>query len=69
VKNDLPYLLHISDSITAVQQYVAGGRESFMGSRLIQDAVIRNLTLVWDVIENDLPALKIETDRFIGDAW
>jgi uncharacterized protein with HEPN domain len=108
VKSDLPYLLHVSDSIAAVQQYVAGGREAFMSSRLIQDAVIRNfeiigeatgrlspaarrrsdyawkkvvafrnrlihgywsvdLTLVWDVIENDLPALKVETDRLIGD--
>lgn len=108
MKSDLPYLLHIADSIAAINEYVAGGRETFMRQRLIQDAVIRNfeiigeaasklspttnqpsgpawrkvvafrnrlihgywsidLTLVWGVIENDLPPLKIEVDRLIGE--
>ena len=33
MKSDLPYLGHISDSIAAIESYVAGGRESFSPHR------------------------------------
>jgi len=46
VKSDLPYLAHIADSITAIQTYVAGGRDAFLRERLIQDAVIRNFEII-----------------------
>ncbi|CAN5665230.1 DUF86 domain-containing protein [soil metagenome] len=46
MKNDLPYLAHIADSITAIQTYVAGGRDVFLRERLIQDAVIRNFEII-----------------------
>ena len=108
MKSDLPYLAHIADSITAIQTYVAGGRDVFLRERLIQDAVIRNfeiigeaagrlstptrglseapwkkvvafrnrlihgcwsvdVMLVWDVIENELPPLKMEVARLIAE--
>ena len=41
MKSDLPYLQHIRDSIVAIENYVAGGRQAFLSERLIQDAVIR----------------------------
>jgi uncharacterized protein with HEPN domain len=107
VKSDRPYLLHIADAIGAIETYVAGGRETFMRERLIQDGVIRNfevigeaasrisptlrdvtdvpwamvisfrnrlihgywsidLQLVWDVIENELPALKTAVTQLLG---
>ena len=46
MKSDLPYLAHIADSITAIQTYVAGGRDAFRRERLIQDAVIRNFEII-----------------------
>ena len=46
MKRDLPYLAHIADSITAIQTYVAGGRDVFLRERLIQDAVIRNFEII-----------------------
>jgi len=46
VKSDLPLLGHIADSITAIQAYVAGGRDAFLRERLIQDAVIRNFEII-----------------------
>jgi uncharacterized protein with HEPN domain len=46
VKSDLPYLQHIRDSIAAIEEYVAGGREAFLRERLIQDAVIRNFEII-----------------------
>jgi uncharacterized protein with HEPN domain len=108
VKSDLPYLGHINDAIAAIETYVAGGRETFLRERMIQDAVIRNfevigeaanrlspaardpagavwqriiafrnrlihgywsvdLLLVWDVIQKDLPGLKLEFARLLRD--
>ena len=45
MKSDRPYLGHIADSIAAIESYVAGGRETFLQERLIQDAVIRNFEI------------------------
>ncbi len=43
MKDDRVYLKHILRCITRIQEYTAGGRESFFASSLIQDGVIRNL--------------------------
>ena len=108
MKSDRPYLSHIADAIAAIDTYVAGGRETFLRERLIQDAVVRNfeiigeaasrlspaqredsavpwariiafrnrlihgywsidLHLVWDVIEHELPTLKVVVDRMLAD--
>jgi uncharacterized protein with HEPN domain len=46
VKSDRPYLAHIADAIAAIDTYVAGGRETFLRERLIQDAVVRNFEII-----------------------
>jgi uncharacterized protein with HEPN domain len=46
VRSDLPYLGHIADSITAIEAYVANGRDAFLRERMIQDAVIRNFEVI-----------------------
>ena len=38
--------MHILECIARIQEYVAEGRESFLGSTLIQDAVMRNLQIL-----------------------
>lgn len=43
MKDDRVYLKHILRCIARIQEYTAGGRESFFSSPLIQDGVIRNL--------------------------
>jgi uncharacterized protein with HEPN domain len=43
VKDDRVYLKHILRCIARIEEYTAGGRESFLASHLIQDGVIRNL--------------------------
>jgi uncharacterized protein with HEPN domain len=43
VKDDRVYLRHILRCIGRIEEYTTGGRESFLGSHLIQDGVIRNL--------------------------
>ena len=43
MKDDRVYLKHLLRCIARIQEYTAGGRESFFASPLIQDGVIRNL--------------------------
>jgi len=43
MKDDKLYVIHIIECIERIEQYVTGGREEFLESTLIQDAVIRNL--------------------------
>jgi uncharacterized protein with HEPN domain len=44
--SDEAYLLHIQDCIKQILEYTKDGREVFFNSRLIQDAVIRNLEII-----------------------
>ena len=46
MKDNKIYLAHIISSIGRIEEYVSDGRDSFMSSTLIQDAVIRNLQTV-----------------------
>ena len=40
--DDRIYLTHILQCVARIEEYVAGGQESFIDSTLIQDAVMRN---------------------------
>jgi uncharacterized protein with HEPN domain len=47
MKNDIAYLRHIQECIRRIEENTAGGKERFMSSHTLQDAVLRNLqTLV-----------------------
>jgi len=52
LKEDRVYLLHIAESISDIQQYVAGGKNSFYANKMIQDAVIRNLEIIGEAVKN-----------------
>ena len=43
MKEDKLYLLHIQESILRIKTYVIDGKQQFVNSTLIQDAVLRNL--------------------------
>lgn len=43
MNNDEIYLTHIIEATTRIESYTEGGREAFLASTLIQDAVVRNL--------------------------
>ena len=44
MKDDLLYLIHISECIGRIESYLAGKtKEEFMSTTLLQDAVLRNL--------------------------
>lgn len=43
MKDDRLYLIYILERIQRIRQYTSDGREAFMASTLVQDAVLRNL--------------------------
>jgi uncharacterized protein with HEPN domain len=43
MKDDIVYLRHIMECIRRIEENVAEGRERFLGSHTLQDAVLRNL--------------------------
>ena len=65
------YLRHISECIRRIEENVAGGRDTFMASHLIQDAVLRNLHTMSESTQrlpDDWKSMRpgIEWDRIAG---
>lgn len=46
MKGDYVYLSHILECISAIESYLPNGKRDYFGSKLIQDAVIRNLEVI-----------------------
>ncbi len=62
MKNDFPYILHILEAIEAIQTYTSDlSKDDFLGNRLVQDAVIRNLEIIGEATKKISKELKIET--------
>lgn len=43
MKGDKLYLIYINECIERVEKYISAGKDAFLTSSLIQDAVLRNL--------------------------
>lgn len=107
-RDDFVYLEHMLECIACIEEYTGGDAKNFFESRLIQDAVVRNLqilaessqrlseslkadhpaipwrdlsgfrnilvhdylgldlSVIWSVIEMDLPALKITLEKMVS---
>lgn len=46
MKDDKLYLTHILECIDTIEEYTADGKEAFFTTKIIQDAVIRNLEII-----------------------
>ena len=46
MNDDKLYLIHISECLADINEYMIGGRDTLMTSKLIQDAVIRKLQVL-----------------------
>lgn len=46
VARDAILLAHMRDCLDRIDEFTAGDRARFMGSRLVQDAVVRNLQML-----------------------
>ena len=58
MKEDLFYLIHILDAFGKIQAYTAQGREVFLASPVIQDAVVRNYEIVGEAAKRVSSALR-----------
>lgn len=58
MKDDRLYLVHIHECIRRIEQYVREGREAFLRSTLVQDAVTRNLQVMAESTQRLSDAFK-----------
>ncbi|CAN5858650.1 DUF86 domain-containing protein [soil metagenome] len=65
-RGDKAYLLHILDAVMQIQTYTVHGKNDFFSSRLVQDAVIRNLEIIGEATKNLSPTLR---ERQLGLPW
>jgi len=65
MKDDTVYLRHIQDCIRRIEENVAGGRDRFLESHTLQDAVLRNLQTMAESaqrVSEDLKATHPEVE-------
>lgn len=58
MKDERLYLHHMLERSERVAEYIAGGREAFLASEQLQDAVIRNLEAIGEAAKRVGPALR-----------
>jgi len=52
LKDRLVFLRHLAECLQRIQDYTADGRTHFMQDRRTQDAVIRNLEIVGQIVRD-----------------
>ena len=52
------YLNDILESINLIQDYVSEGKDKFLSTRIIQDAVIRNLEIIGEATKKLAPEIR-----------
>jgi uncharacterized protein with HEPN domain len=60
MKDDRLYLFHILESAEKIVSYTHEGRDVFMVTPLIQDAVMRNFQIIGEAAKKVSPTLKSE---------
>jgi uncharacterized protein with HEPN domain len=60
MKNDLLYVSNIQESIEAIESYTLEGKEVFMQTRMIQDAVIRNFEVIGEATKRLSPKFRVK---------
>ncbi len=60
MKDDKLYLVHIQDAIQRIENYVVDGKEVFLNTTLIQDAVLRNLQTLSESSQRLSDQLKMQ---------
>ena len=58
MKDDRLYLIHIGECLDRIEKYTAGGKDGYMNSTLIQDAVTRNLQILAESSQRVSDSLK-----------
>jgi uncharacterized protein with HEPN domain len=73
VETDKSRLVHMYESVRRIQHYANGGRGAFMGSPMVQDAILWNLQLVSTAasrLSDECKEKHPEVDwRRVGNPW
>lgn len=63
MKDDKVFLHNILESIIKIETYTNSGKDEFMTSEIIQDAVIRNLEIIGEATKRVSQELKEHTSE------
>ena len=63
MKDDKVFLYNILESIIKIETYTNSGKDEFMTSGIIQDAVIRNLEIIGEATKRVSQGLKEQTNE------
>lgn len=66
---DRVLLAHMGECIERIREYTAGDRSRFEASRLVQDAVIRNLQTLTESSQRLSDDIKLPSRRCRGVSW
>jgi uncharacterized protein with HEPN domain len=66
MKDDNLYFIHIMERIERIESYIQDGREEFLRSRLVQDAVIRNFEVMGEAAKR---VSKRSRDKYPAVPW
>jgi uncharacterized protein with HEPN domain len=58
MKDERLYLSNIQESIDRIEEYTQSGKEVFMQTKMIQDAVIRNFEIIGEATKKLSPDLR-----------
>jgi uncharacterized protein with HEPN domain len=58
MKNDQLYISNIKEAIHWIETYTDTGEQSFLTTKMIQDAVIRNLEIIGEATKNLSPEFR-----------
>jgi uncharacterized protein with HEPN domain len=56
--SQVAYLQHVRAALLSVKEYTESGRDGFFASKLIQDAVVRNLEIIGEAAKGLAPATR-----------
>ena len=57
---DRTYIIHIQERVERIESFTREGREVFMASELVQDAVIRNFEVIGEAVKQLSPELRAQ---------
>ena len=60
MSDDRLYLIHVVESIERIEDYTREGRDVFMSSPMVQDAVVRNFEIIGEAVKQIPILLKEE---------
>ncbi|MEO0968897.1 MAG: DUF86 domain-containing protein [Cyanobacteria bacterium J06639_18] len=58
MKDERVYLSNIRECVTRIEEYTRGGKDEFMKTSMIQDAVIRNFEIMGEATKRLSPELR-----------